>query len=713
MNTIPPNKPKNQGSLDPGNLLLLLYPIVIMLLLFVGMLFEARANSVVGLRQKDQRAGDGGLWLESEEGRTTAAPRLFMDVDIQVSGIIARVKVSQKFINPSERWLEATYVFPLPDDSAVDHMDLVVGSRHIKGQIMEKQEAAATYARAINAGKKSSLLEQNRPNVFTTKVANIAPREEVGVEIEYQQRVKRDTGVYSLRFPMVVGPRYVPGQQTEHTAVELSEDTSTTVTSGVTVAGEPSEWLQVSNNVKNEDDPVIPVKLNVDLVAGFTTKEIVSLYHGVHETRIAEDHSKIEFTGEVFADRDFVLQWSPEPQDEYVASVFAEKIGKNQYMSLMLMPPQQGEVISIPREIVFVLDISGSMAGTSIQQAKAAVAHGLSRLQSFDRFNIIVFNTRASSLFSKSAAANSANIVKAQSFVSSIEAGGGTEIGEALLLALDGSHQHELLRQVVFLTDGAVSNEAELFALINSRLGDSRLFTVGIGSAPNSYFMRRSASMGKGAFTYIGKQLEVKEKMDELLTKIEHPAITDLKISIDTPGSDVEIYPSPLPDVYHGEPLVFAVRSGWENVQLQIVGTSAGKTWATTVDTSTFGRRTGVATFWARKKIANLMESLALGGRPSEIRKEVVHTALEHHLMSKYTSLVAVDENPSRPEGQPLGKGVVKNHLPQGWQSSPIFAGGLQTATPSFFLKVTGFLLLLISSLMYLRPWYLRAKNIS
>ena len=343
------------------------------------------------------------------------------------------------------------------------------------------------------------------------------------------------------------------------------------------------------------------------------------------------------------------------------------------------------------------------MAGTSIIQAKAAISLALSRLKTSDRFNLIVFSNDASALFNKSKQASANHIASAQAFVGGVKAGGGTEMKEALLLALDGSSHHEFLRQVVFLTDGAVSNESELFELINTRLGDSRFFTVGIGSAPNSYFMSRAASLGRGTFTFIGNQTEVNEKVTELLTKIENPAITDLRISIDDKGADVEIYPSPLPDLYYGEPLTFALRSGWENLQLTLTGKAAGRYWKTTVDTTVHGERKGVAVFWARKKIRSLMESLALGASKKETREQVVATALEHHLMSKYTSLVAVDEYVTKPAAEKLSHQSIKNHLPQGWQPSAIFAGAPQTATNSSLLIVFGCMSLLLSLIFYIR----------
>ena len=682
-----------EGSrrVDPGNALLVVYLVTVFLLLLFGSFMEAKAQDIHGENQRTEEVREGSLFFESDNQKTVAAPRLSQDVNIVVSGMIARVMVAQRFVNPSQSWIEATYVFPLPDESIVDHMNLMVGEHRIEGKIMEKQEAAKTYTKAKIDGKKSSLLVQNRPNVFTTKVANIGPGEEILVEIKYQQRVRFDSGTYSLRFPMAVGPRYVPGSPSP----QVQED-GVGKLFGRTVSGGVSEWLEMTSDKDTPGTPDIPVQLSVDLISGFELESITSPYHGIQQSKGENGRYNIAFTGEVVADRDFVLQWNPKAEVEVVASVFVEKRGENQYMSLMLMPPQLKARATIPREMVFVLDISGSMAGTSIIQAKGAISLALSRLKASDRFNLIVFNNDASALFSKSKPASANHIATAQALVDGLAAGGGTEMREALLLALDGSFHHELLRQVVFLTDGAVSNENELFELINARLGDSRFFTVGIGSAPNSYFMSRSAALGRGTFTYIGNQAEVSEKVTELFTKIESPAITDLKINIDKKGADVEIYPSPLPDLYYGEPLTLAIRSGWENLELTLAGNAAGRSWKTTVDTTVHGQRKGIATFWARKKIRSLMESLALGGSEKEIREKVVKTALEHHLMSKYTSLVAVDERVTKPVDRKLSHERVKNHLPQGWQPSAVFAGGPQTATKSSFLILLGCMLLLM-----------------
>ena len=697
MKTESERKSKVVSNVDPANLLLLVYPAVITFLLLLGGLMEAKGQEAMEGIQSVEQVREGSLLFATEEGDLSPVPLLSQDVNIVVSGIIARVKVLQGFVNTSENWIEATYVFPLPDESMVDHMNLMVGENRIAGKIMEKAEAISTYQNAKKEGKKSSLLVQNRPNVFTTKVANIGPGEKILVEIEYQQRVNLDSGRYSLRFPMVVGPRYVPAAKSEAGKRDDSVDAERH-----TVSGADRGWLEVSSSSDTTGKANIPVRLSMDLIPGFEPDTITSLYHGIQQTEVDKGRYQIEFTGEVLADRDFVLQWTPKAASEVVASVFSEKRGNDHYMSLMLMPPQLEAMALVPREVVFVLDVSGSMAGTSILQAKGAISLALSRLKRADRFNIIVFNNNASALFSKSMPADARHISTAQSYVDGLKAEGGTEMREALLLALDGSSRHELLRQVVFLTDGAVANESELFTLINARLGDSRLFTVGIGSAPNSYFMSRGASLGRGTFTYIGKHTEVKQKMSELFAQIERPALTNLKLNIDQKGADVEIYPSPLPDVYYGEPLILAVRSGWENLQLTVSGSANGKTWERRVDTTEYGQRHGVAAFWARKKIRSLMESLALGESEEKIRPKVVATALEHHLMSKYTSLVAVDDMVTKPAGKRGVNKDVKNHLPLGWQAEAVFGGGPQTGTASSLLILLGCMLLFVSLILHM-----------
>ena len=574
-----------------------------------------------------------------------------------------------------------------------------VGERVLEGRIMEKEEAQKTHEQAVREGKKSTLLVQNRPNIFTSRVANIGPGEEIAIEIQYQQTVQVSGGVFSIRYPLVVGPRYIPGQpiaKSELTALATTETGWALNTDQVPDAAEITPLVDLTGTIDS------PVEMTIDLAAGLPLARIDSLYHKIVTEEQADSHYLIRLESAVEADRDFVLEWQATESTATRAAMFSEKNGENQYMQLLIMPPHKLVSTPVPREVVLVLDISGSMAGQSIEQARGAVSMALQRLSERDRFNIVVFSNSAKTLFDESKPADKQSLAKARRFVDNLKADGGTEMKPALLLALDGSRRHERIRQVVFLTDGAVGNEDELLELIHRRLGDSRLFTVGIGSAPNSYFMSRAATMGRGTHLYIGKQSEVKEQMLELFTKLETPAITDLELDLGGDINNAEVYPSPLPDLYHGEPLVLYIRTGWEIPRVLLKGKNQGVGWQVAVDTTSFGARAGIGALWARQKIRNQMESLALGAESTEVRKVVRTTALEHHLVSKYTSLVAVDTTISRPARENVDQAPVPTLLPQGWQPQAVFGGGPQTATSSQLLIAVGSGLLLLALISFI-----------
>lgn len=682
---------------DPGNILLLIYISVLMLFLVLGTVTVS--DAVESYAEKNPQAYEpkgGELLAVMENGQLVPAPLLSQKVSMQVSGIVNRVKVIQRFVNNTESWIEAVYVFPLPDESGVDHMSLRVGERVINGEIMEKALAQKTHEKAKLEGRKSSLVKQNRANMFTTKVANIGPGEEVSVEIEYQQTIMYRDGLFSLRFPMVVAPRYIPGKPLAK-KIQLEPGGWAFDTDTVPDASEITPPVDLNGST------VIPVELSVDLVSGIPLTRVDSLYHEIVSKKVESGHYKIDLTGETFADRDFVLEWEPEDSKRVQAALFSESVGSDQYLLLMLLPPQQEEGVTvIPREVVFVLDISGSMAGTSIAQAKASLSFALQSLNELDTFDLITFNNEAKAMFGRAKPATQMNLAKAQEYIASLKADGGTEMLPALKMALDGVPSHERLRQVIFLTDGAVGNEEELLKMITARLGDSRLFTVGIGSAPNGYFMTRAARMGRGTFLYIGKQSEVRSKVEQLVRKLQAPVVTDITLNLNGDNYEIEVYPSPFPDLYLGEPVILAMKSGWFNSALRITGSRAKKPWQTIVDTSIYGNRTGIGALWARKKIRSHMESLSFGADEKEVRETVTQTALEHHLVSRYTSLVGVDKQVSRPAGEKFHKAFVKTHLPAGWQASAVFGGAAQTASLAPMKLIIGLSLLVFAFLIYL-----------
>ncbi len=613
------------------------------------------------------------------------APSLGTEVAMTVNGMVTRVTVRQFFHNPTDRWLEGIYVFPLPERSAVDRLAMVVGERRVEGRIMEKAEARRVYREAAEKGQRASLVSGERPNVFVTSLANIGPGEDITVEIGYQDAVSYDAGVFALRFPMVVAPRYTP--QPDAALAETPEPLQPGPDPAVIRQVEP-EPRDVFGPVDIDESAANPLSLTVELDAGLPLAALRSLYHPVTvETGRNGRHSITLRDGEVPAERDFVLEWVPQESRQPRAAVFAEQVGRDAHLLVMMLPPSPGAVPAAPppRELIFVIDTSGSMHGESIDQAKAAVIEALKRLRPEDRFNIIQFNNQTFALFEAPVAASVGNVATAWHYVSALEADGGTEMRPALELALAGSAPAGHLRQVVFLTDAAVGNELELFGQVAARLAAARLFTVGIGAAPNSYFMRKAAELGRGSFTYIGDLKEVKPRIDALLEKLEQPALTGIRMGWPlAAGKRIEAYPSPLPDLYAGEPVTFAARlEGVDlatlNGQLLITGDGGEGPWQQRLSLERMTAAPGVAAIWARAKLEQIEDGLysgATGRDPTAIRAAALALALEHRLVTRYTSLVAVDQEAAQPQDESLVSHEVPRDLPQGWDAEKVF--GLQ-----------------------------------
>ena len=613
-------------------------------------------------------------------------------------------------------------------------------------------------------------MEQERPNIFTTSVANIGPGEEIQVEIEYQQTLHYADGTFRLRFPLVVGPRYIPGTQQrpppttpspsgrgdqQHTnptnPLSPRERAGERESNNIAISANPTNPLSPRERAgeresinPNNDEPLAttpnqittfsttgwaqdtdqvpdasritppvqhpsqpdlnPVSLHIELNAGFPLASLSSTYHPIHQQ--AQEGKGIDIRlaqGTVPADRDFELVWTPAPGRAPKAAWFQQHHEGKHYGMLMLMPPvgTDDQYQAPGREVIYVIDTSGSMHGDSIAQARAALKTALARLTPRDRFNIIRFNHATQQLFPTPHPATAAHVQLAQRYVDSLGAQGGTEMLPALQAALRRTEETGLLRQVIFLTDGSVGNEEALFKEIRQRLGSSRLFTVGIGSAPNSFFMRKAAEFGRGTFTYIGDTKEVFEKMQALFRKLDHPALTDIQLETEA-GITLEQYPQPIPDLYVGEPLVLVFRSDHAPGTLKVTGKFGNQPWQSKVDLNGGQQDTSLAPEWARRRIAMLMTRHHDANDEAsrmQLRQQVIDTALAHHLVSKFTSLVAVDVTPARKADQALKRHAMKTNLPKGWSHKHVF-GTSQTATPAQLQMLIGTLLLVIAMLM-------------
>lgn len=644
---------------------------MVLALVAVALASTARAAATVGL--DDPKSG-ALLIRSATAGQYTIAPTVDTEVAIHVTGMIARTRVTQAFHNPGDAFVEGVYVFPLPENAAVDHLRLLIGERVIEGRIQEKEEARRTYETAKREGRKAALVEQQRPNLFINSVAHIGPREMVRISIEYQQSLAYENGEYRLRFPLAVTPRYVP-------AAQKGGD------------GEPDPSVLHADYADPGSGPVNPVDIAVVIDAGVPLANVKSSYHDATVQKQDAGRTLVYLVKEQEeADRDFELTWSFAPGAAPQAALFTETVAGADYALLMVVPPQptaaeKAAFERVPRETILIADTSGSMQGASIEQAKAALIHALGTLTERDRFNVVEFNSVTRPLWPEALPATASNVRNAKAWVERLRASGGTEMMPALTFALDHRETPGYLRQVVFMTDGAVGNEDALFRLITEKLGQSRLFTVGIGAAPNSYFMTKAAQFGRGTFTHIGDVREVQEKMTALFAKLGAPVLQDVTVAW-ADGTAVETFPARVPDLYLGEPVLITASARAFRATVIVSGKRGSQPWSAALTPTS--DQTGVGALWARAKIASLMDEITRGADPASVRPHVVKVALEHHLASAYTSLVAVDVTPTGPADAKTA--LVKASLPKGWGAN----GGTipQTDTAATLQLILGLLAL-------------------
>jgi Ca-activated chloride channel family protein len=600
--------------------------------------------------------GSGTLMLRGK-GAAAAMPamRLGTDMDVTVSGQIARVRVTQAFRNSGSQWMEATYLYPLPDDGAVDSLKMVVGQRVIIGHIKRREEARAIYEKARDEGKKAGLVESERPNLFRNSVANVGPGETVLIAIEYQAPVRQLGGEYALRLPLVAGLRYTPAQTADADAADVTA---------------PIAHPKLGKDLN-------PVSITVHLAPGFRPANLISPYH-----RIAVQHDGAQAEtirladGEVPADRDFELRWRSASADPTIG-LFRQTLDGDAYLMAAITPPVRDPAGPVPpRDMTFVIDNSGSMGGESMDAAKASLLYALSTLRPQDRFNIIRFDDSMTKLFEESVAASPEQVALARRFTEGLEADGGTEMLPALNAALEDRTPQDsrFVRQILFLTDGNISNEKEMMATIAAKGGRSRVFMIGIGSAPNEYLMRRMAEAGRGTFTNVGTGEEVAAKMTALLDRLAAPVVRDLKVKVE--GASLDLTPRRLPDLYAGEPLVLLGRGTALAGRLTVSGLIGDKHWSQSVDLGSAKDSPAVARLWASRRIADVEAARWAAETDDATADEAIaQIGLAYSLVTSQTSLVAVDETPARPEGATLTREELPLLLPAGWDFDILFGG--------------------------------------
>jgi Ca-activated chloride channel family protein len=615
------------------------------------------------------------LFHSTRHGKYAPAPLVATEVEIDINGIVARTMVKQYFVNPTQDWLEGRYVFPLPENSAVSEMKLVIGDRVIEAKIAERAAARKAYEAAKRQGRRAALVEQHRPNIFSNNVANIPPGGRIAVQLHYTQRLDYDRGKFSLRFPLVVAPRFDPAgshiKMVKQPIVSNGDDMPENLRNAL-----PEIRIPLKDPAKSP--PGNPVTMTINLDAGMALSTIASDSHKVGIETLGDGRRRITLNRKaVAADRDFTLDWTPKLTTAPLVAAFRERIGDDVFVTALIMPPAPEQIgkNTRPRDVVFILDRSGSMGGISIRAARSALDAAIDRLAARDRFNLIRFSNDTDTLFDQAMPASDTNRLFAKLFLRDTTADGGTVMRPALHAALNGDAAEGRLKQVVFVTDGAVSNETELFRDIRQRLGNARLFTVGIGSAPNSYFMRKAAEAGRGAFVYIPDIKQVGTRMTTLFDKLERPALTDVVFAWQE-GADggatenpitAESFPAQIPDLYFGEPVLLVSRLPADALEGNANLSLGAGSWKTSLKLRDVRPAKGISTLWARAKVTALSDSLRDGAPPDVVKAGITKIGLTHSLVTRYTSLLATEQTVARPVETPLISGDVPLNLPHGW----------------------------------------------
>ncbi len=633
--------------------------------------------------------GDWGLQFIGD-GQQQHSVALDTLIDADINGLVARIEVQQRFRNTGRSWSEAIYRFPLPPGAAVDRMQVQVGDRIIEGEIQEREVARRLYQQALNTGAIAALVEQQRANQFETHLANIEPNEEISVSISFLQRVDFRDGEFSLQIPLTFTPRWEPEMINNPLSVSDSQP-----------AGDQHFVSQ-----SPLDDHKLELRLKLRSALELT--HISSRFHDMDIHPGLGGYDLALLNPDTRSDRMFELNWVPTLGNAPQATLSTWDSGDAVYALLMLAPPLAEATLPQEREVVFIIDTSGSMQGEAMTQAKEALYKGLSSLELDDRFNVVEFNSESYTLFPTSVAPNGNYLEEALNFIQSLEADGGTNMAPALRDAMMLPSQPRLLRQIVFVTDGSVGNEQELLQQIARELGDSRLFTVSIGSAPNTGFMRKAAEIGRGSHTHIGQLADVGLRMNELWHRIQRPALQNIEVDW---GMTADYYPEIIPDLYAGEPLWLVARLPSEPRNVLLRGDLNGSDWDQETSPHPGAGSENLATLWARGRVEALQDSrLFLHTDADTLRQSIVDVALEFGLLTPYTSLVAVDRTPARPAAANLTQDNIGNLLPAG--TALQFQGFSNTAT-HWPLQLLGALLLMLltSSMLWFAPSKIRVSG--
>jgi Ca-activated chloride channel homolog len=605
---------------------------------------EAPAASQVGATGEDDL---GGHMEGMVHGQSVDLPLLKTEMEAWVDGDLASVVLVQEFSNPHDAVMHARYIFPLPTDAAVHDMEMVVGDRVIRAEIQQADEAKQTFETAQAEGKQAALLTQHRPNVFTQEIANLRPGHAIRVEIHYAHPVPRRDGEYRFVFPMVVGPRYLAA------AAPLD--------------GEPEpleigQWNLPASPPLAHPDRIDSdrVSIEVHLDGGVPVRGVASRSHALAVSTVDERRREITLVeGRTIDNQDFEFSYDL-AGDGAVAGVTAWRGDPREpgVLSLIVEPPVDAPASDITaREIVFVLDCSGSMSGIPMEASKRLVRRSLEGLRPTDFFRIIRFSSGASEFEDRPLAATDANVRRGLSYVDGLHGTGGTEMAHGIRAALDPAPAAGAMRIVVFLTDGYIGDEASITRLIQAKIGDARLFSFGVGNGVNRFLLEEISRAGRGVARIVRPDEDEALAADRLMERLESPYLTDVWIDWgEAEGNVYDATPVELPDLFLGQPLRVLARYDRPGTFLVTVhGLMAGKPVTLPVEIELpRGEIEGAPTAealpitWARAQVEDRMHAYTApwthADERDDLERQVTELGLEHRLVTQWTSFVAVDE---------------------------------------------------------------------
>jgi len=585
-------------------------------------------------------------------------PRIENNINVQINGMIANTQMEQLFINDSSEPIEVTYIFPLNHNAAVNDMYFIVNDRIIESKIKEKSQAKKEYIEAKKNGKRAAIVNQQRPNIFEQSMANIMPNDSIKVIINYVQNLQYENQAFTYRLPLSITPRYYKN------SLNLN---STDPISSIISSDDKINPLYLDDSMDFSND----VSINLDLNLGFEIKEIESS-HKITIKNHSKSHSTINLkNGKIQTDQDFILKYTIPSASEPQISVFQTKKFDDDYYMIMAMGPNDINLNQqISKEITFIIDKSGSMNGHNIEYAKISVIEALNNLKNNDSFNIISFNDNFDTFNYKPVQANQKNIELATKFIYDIESRGGTEALPALEWAMQEEHDNNKIKMIIFLTDGAVGYENDVFQLIDLyNVNNARIFPICIGYAPNSFLLEKVAEMTRGSYTYIKNHGEITKQLNLLFNKIENPVLSNIEINFD---KNNEFYPNPIKDLYLNEPLMIFCKSDSPLNEINFKGETSNGDFVKTFNLNNIKvkKNPAIPFLWARKKISSLMNYYRLSSDKNEkdtLKGKIIKISQDYNIISKFTSFIAIESEIVNKRDYLLSTNIAAKH-PKNWK---------------------------------------------